>query len=330
MKITNEAGISLPLAVWLLSDDYDYVTGVENYISVTSLMKPLRQIILPGRIPTADRTSDVQEFIARKLGHALHDSIEKAWSNPKQFSRSLQQLGYPKDVVERIKINPTDEERRASNHMIPVFLEQRALRKLGEYTIGGKFDMVADGIVQDTKSTSVWGWIKGTRDDEHSLQMSLYRWIDAQQPMPRIHEDYGVVNYIFTDWSKAMLRTPNYPPQRVASKNIPLMSLTETEIWIKHKIDLIQRNTGIPEKQLPRCTDEELWRSAPQYRYFADAEKAKVSGAKSTKNFDSLSEANGFKAGKGHVGIVITKPGEVKACAYCQAFDACTQKDEYV
>lgn len=330
MKITNEAGINLPLAVWLLSDDYDYVEGYDNYISATSLMKPLRQIILPGRIPPSETRADVADFIARKLGHAIHDSMEKAWSNPKQFSRSLIQLGYPVDVIERIAINPTDEERRASNSMIPVFLEQRAFREIDGFTIGGKFDMVAEGIVQDTKSSSAWSWAKGTRDDDHRIQMSLYRWIDAALPMPRIQEDFGIINYIFTDWSKAMLKTPNYPQKRVASKEIALLTLAETETWVHNKLALISKNYQTPENQLPHCTDEELWRSAPQYKYFSDPTKAKDPAARSTKNFDSASDARSFMASKGGIGIVVTKPGEVKACGYCPAFDACTQKDQYV
>ena len=50
MIITNNHGISLPLAVWLLHDDYDYVKD-ENYISATSLLKSTKQIILSKRIP---------------------------------------------------------------------------------------------------------------------------------------------------------------------------------------------------------------------------------------------------------------------------------------
>ncbi len=51
---------------------------------------------------------------------------------------------------------------------------------------------------------------------------------------------------------------------------------------------------------------------------------------RSTKNFSNIHDANKFKAEKGGRGIVITKPGEVKACAYCPAFNGCTQKDAYL
>ncbi len=327
VQITNTGDISLPLAVWLVHDDYDYISE-ENYISVTGLMKPIRQIILPSRIPPDQLVLDVQDLIASSLGHAIHDSIEKSW-NGGRHQLALKKLGYPQHIVDRVKINPSDDE--IQEDTIPVFFEQRGIRPFGKRKIGGKFDLVADGIVQDNKSTSVFAWIAGTRDEEHILQMSLYRWIDAdrvkQDLKPRITEDFGIINYIFTDWSKMMARSVNnYPPKRVMSKTLPLMSLAETERWVINKLRDIDQWHDKPETEIPHCTDEELWRSKPQYKYFSDP--MKVTG-RSTKNFDDLHEANRFQAEKGK-GVVITKPGEPKRCSYCAAFDACTQKDAYL
>lgn len=325
-KITNKEGISLPLAVWLVHDDYDFITDA-NYISVTQLMKPLRQIILPPRI-AAKTPPDVGEFIASSLGKAIHDSIEKAWTS-EQLGKILNTLGYPEQVANRIKVNPTDEERRASNDIIPVYVEQRGFREIDGYNIGGKFDLVADGIVQDNKSTSAWVSVFGGRDEEHIRQMSLYRWIDAARPVRRITEDYGLINYIFTDWSKMMARTAkDYPKSRVETKQLVLMSLDETESWIRNKLALIKRYQSVPEDQIPECTDEELWRSKPKYQYFSDPVKM-MGGGRATKNFDTLHEANALLAEKGK-GVVKTVASEPKRCGYCAAFDVCTQKDRYL
>lgn len=325
--ITNVGDISLPLAVWLVHDDYDYVTE-DNYISVTGLMKPIRQIILPSRVPPEKRTLDVQDLIASSLGHAIHDSIEKAWT--KGYAVNLLKLGYPQHIVDMIRINPSDEE-YAAGGIIPVFMEQRALRPFGGRNIGGKFDLVADGIVQDNKSTSAFAWAGGTRDDDHILQMSLYRWLDAyrekQGLKPRITEDYGLINYIFTDWSKMMARNSStYPQQRVISKPLELLSLSETERWVVNKLAEIDKWHDAPETEIPHCTDTELWRSDPKFSYFSDP--LKVTG-RATKNFPTLQEANQFMAEKGK-GVVVTRPGEPKRCNYCAAFDACTQKDAYL
>lgn len=322
MTIRNDSGISLSLSVWLVHDEYDYNTDA-NYISVTGLMKPLRHIILPNRIPPEKRVMDVEDFIATALGHSLHDSIEKAWKHGNHV-KNLKKLGYPADVISRVLVNPADAEVKAIPDCIPVYLEQRAFREVTvngiTYKIGGKFDMVAEGIVHDNKSTSAYSWLYGTRDDEHALQGSLYRWLNPD----KITEDFIRINYIFTDWQKMMARTnPNYPQKRVLSKEIPLMTIAETEQWVKNKLALVQKYTDTPEPLIPECTNEELWRSDPKYKYFSDP--ANVAG-KSTKNFDSLREANQHKMEKGK-GIVITVPGEAKRCGFCNAYDICTQKD---
>lgn len=330
MRITNNTGIALPLAVWLLHDEYDYISE-PNYISVTGLMKPLRHIIIPPRIPKEEATPpDVSDFVSSALGKSIHDSIEKAWV--KDPIKKLKMLGYPQDVCDRVLINPSDEELETTKNAIPVYLEQRGLRPFQGYTIGGKYDMVAEGIVQDNKSTSVNSWLFGSRDSDYQLQMSLYRWIDAHRPKlgmkRRITEDFGRINFIFTDWSKMQARSNPKYPKRVEEKEIWLLSLEETEQWVRNKLAQIEHHRNTPEHLLPECTEEELWQSAPRYKYFSDPAKANVPGARSTKNFDDLSEAHQFMAEKGK-GIVITVPGEPKRCEYCPAFDGCTQKNRY-
>jgi hypothetical protein len=321
--ITNNSDISLALAVWLLHDEYDYVS-MPNYISATALMKPLRHIVLAPRVDASTQPADVADFIARALGHSLHDSVEKAWN--RGYTRSLKLLGYPDSLIERIQINPTDEQVRGSNSIIPVYLEQRMFREYAGFTIGGKFDMVTEGMIQDAKSTSAFTWLYGGKDDDYRLQMSLYRWLDAAQPLPKITEDVGRINFIFTDWQKSAARSnPKYPQQRVEHKEIVLSSLEETEEWVRRKLALIVKHRNTPEHLLPECTDDELWRSDPVYKYYADPSKT---AGRSTRNFDTAGEASAFKAEKGK-GVVITVPGEPKRCSYCEAFSVCTQKDRY-
>lgn len=324
MRISNNHGISLPMAVWLVHDEYDYVNK-PNYISATSLMKPLRQIVLSKRVPPEKQTPDVSEYVARKLGTAIHDSIERSWKTGHRASMKL--LGYPDSVIDRILINPEPEELRASNSAIPLYFEQRAFREVTvggvTYTVGGKFDMVADGIVNDFKSTSVWTWTKRTKDDDYCKQGSLYKWLNPD----KITEDHITVNFIFTDWSKMMCNTPNYPQKRVEAKDVPLWSIKDTENWIINKLTLVQRYMDAPESEIPECTDEELWRSDPQFKFYSDPEKAKIPGSRATKNFDNFSDARQHQMEKGGKGAIIMKPGEPKACGYCPAFEACTQKD---
>lgn len=338
--ITNSLDIPLVLAVWLVHDEYDYI-NTPNYISATGLMKPLRHILLPKRIPPEERQAeDVADYISRGLGHSVHDSVEKAWKVG--YRTNLRKLGYPESVINRIMINPTDAELDAADfEPIPVYLEQRMFREHRGYIIGGKYDNITEGIVNDTKSTSAYSWVFGGRDTDFALQGSLYRWLDdngfedpSMDPdsrfRPRITEDYIRINFVFTDWQKMQARSnPGYPQKRVESKEIQLFSLEETEEWINEKLRLLEKFKDTPESELPECTPEELWQSDPQFKYYKDPAKANKPGARSTKNFDDLGEARRYQAEKGGVGTIKTIPGEPKRCAFCPAFDICTQKDKY-
>jgi len=322
MKITNRANISLPIAVWLVTDDYDY-NPEERYISVTSLMRPVRQTVLARRIPSEEREMDIADLLASSMGTALHDSIEQAWR--KNGARALKALGYPPKVYENLRINPTPEELKENPSIVPCYIEQRVTKEIDGYKIGGKFDMILDGRLFDHKTTSVWAYLLGSKDEDYALQMGMYRWLNPD----KVLDDHGHINFIFTDWQRAAsLQNPNYPKLKTVEYPVLLLSIPQVEQYIRAKLRELTRCWDLPEDQLPRCTDKELWRSESKFKYYSDPAKANQPGAKATKNFPTLSEANAHlsAAGKGIVKII---PGEVKACGYCPAFDNCKQKDEY-
>ena len=89
--LTNKFNLPLPLQVWLAGDSYDYVNN-PKYISATSILKPVRQIVLSKRLSEQD--IDLSDKIAVSTGTAIHDGIECAWTNPKL---SLTKLNYPSE-----------------------------------------------------------------------------------------------------------------------------------------------------------------------------------------------------------------------------------------
>lgn len=325
--ISNNADISLEMAVWLVHDDYDHITD-ENYISATALMKPIRHIILPGRVPAGQRIPlDVEDLIPSALGHALHGSIEHAWLGGRH-RRALKILGYPDSLIDRVLVNPSPEELAKFTNPVPVYIEQRAIREVAvngrTFRVGGKFDMVCDGRVTDTKSTSTYAWVKGSKDEDYQLQMSIYRWLNPD----KITDDHGRINFIFTDWDKwdaAQKAEQGYPARRVMHRDISLLSVEETETWIHAKLSQVLMYQNTPEHLLPECTPKELWMGAPKFKYYANALNTQ---GRSTRNFESQVEADGFMREKGK-GTVLTVPGKPKRCGYCPAFNGCSQKDKY-
>lgn len=323
MQYTNNHGISLPIAVWLLHDEYDHVKD-PKYISATTLLKPTKQLILSRRVALEDRVYDVSDFLASSLGTAIHDSVEKAWT--KAGPQMMKLLGYPAEICDKIVVNPDPAWLKLNPGFHPVYLEQRNTREIEGYTVGGKFDMIIDGRLFDIKSTSVWAYLFGSKDQDYALQGSIYKWLNED----KVKDDNIYIQFIFTDWKKADAKSkPDYPSTRAQEHTVKLLDGPEIERFMRSKIREIERYKDSLEEDIPECTDEELWRSAPQYRYFSDPEKAKDPGARSTKNFDDMASAKQFMAEKGSKGVIVTKPGEVKRCAYCPAFPICKQKDRY-
>jgi hypothetical protein len=326
---SNVNSIGLALAVWLAHDDYDNGANQhpgQNVISATGLLKSTRSLILANRIPPQDRQADLSERISSRLGHAIHDSIEAAWR--KGYREALALIGYPRQVIERVRINPEDHELDANPDIFPVYLEQRYFREIevdGQIiVISGKFDQIINGELNDTKTTSVYTWIKGSKMEDYRIQGSIYRWINPD----KVTSDVMRIQHVFTDWQGAMAkRDTSYPSSRVVEAQVPLMTLGETQAWIRNKLREIISNQGRQEPDIVHCTDEELWMSEPQFKYYADPAKA-AEGGRSTKNFPNMPAAAAWRNKQGK-GIVITVPGEPKACRYCPAFDLCTQKDAY-
>ena len=317
-QYTNVHNIPLALAVWLVADDYDYVDK-ENYISVTTLMKPLRMIILGSRKVTPESPQalpDLSDLAARALGTSLHDSIEKAWKN--HYKKSLSILGYSKSVIDAIRINPEPEEIKPG--IIPVYFEQRAFKQVGKWTVGGKFDLVAEGIVHDNKSTTSYTWKFGGKEDDYSKQGSLYRWLNPE----KITEDFIRINYIFTDWQRATARKdPEYPQNRLLADEYPLTSIEETQEWVENKLALIEKYWDAKDEDIPECTDKELWKGEEYYKYYSDPNKTE----RATKaNFESNAQAiHYFQIEKQGKGLLKKFGGEVKRCGYCDAVSHCKQ-----
>lgn len=104
------------------------------------------------------------------------------------------------------------------------------------------------------------------------------------------------------------------------------MSESETGRFVANQLAEIEKYWDAPEEEIPECSDEDLWRSEPVYKYYKNPTKT----ARSTKNFDSMHDARVRMVEDGSVGIIKTVPGQVTACKYCPAFAACTQKDRLI
>lgn len=314
-RYTNVEEVPLALAVWLASDYYAY-DDRPNAISVTTLMRPLRQIILPSRIPDGMGLASLPDMMDNRIGSAIHDAIERAWKH--NHVKAMQMLGYPQRVIDMVIVNPapgTDLTDR-----IPIYTEMRNDKQVGKWIITGEFDFVGQGRVQDFKAMKVWAYLNQVNNGKFILQGSMYRWLRPDL----ITDPQMDIHFIFKDWQRTKaLIDPKYPSRSFKKQTFDMLSLPETDHYIRSKLADIDRYWDVAEPQLPKCTDDDLWRKDPVWKFYLSGDTTK----KASKVCHSAQEAILYQASKGGRGTIKEVPGEVTACKWCPAFQACSQKD---
>jgi len=317
-KYSQTSGVPLSIAVFLATDHYDH-NDDPNTISVTTLIKSTRQIVLSTRVPPGDKVIDLMSMMTSRLGTAIHTGIETAWTD--NYQNALKTLGIPDAVIKGVRINPSPEEAKNPD-IIPIYMEQRLSQQFGKWTVTGKFDFVGQGRLEDFKSTTAYVVMNKMNEPKFIKQGSIYRMLG---PDIITHPNMAI-QYIIRDWSAPQARQNEAYPQKPSVERIlPLDGINETRSYVVHKLNQLDLYMNAPESDIPFCTDEELQVSAPVYKYYSDAVKAD-SGGKSSKNFDSPVEAYKHLSEKGK-GVVKEFPGEATACRFCAAFSVCSQKD---
>ena len=317
---SNHGQISLTLAVWLAANDgYDLVHNPKVF-SATTLLQPLRSMILTRRLRDQNigGSVDISSLIASRLGTAVHTAAEVSWVH--SYRIALQNLGYPESMIDRVQINP---DKTPMPDVIPIYMEIRSERDVGEYTISGKFDFVEEGRVKDIKTTKTYNWIKGGNNKKYAIQGSIYRWLNPEI----IKDDFIDIEFLFTDWSPMKaLADKEYPPKQIMTKTLPLMSLDATETFICNRLDEITAHVDLPQEKLPLCTPEELWMNPSKWAFYKDATKT----TRATKLFDSSTEAHIHQNTLGGNGIVVERKGEPTFCKYCEARPICVQAEQFI
>jgi hypothetical protein len=315
---TNNTNLPLSIAVWLSNDDYDHNSDPYT-VSATSLLKPIKSLVLGSRIQSASST-DIADLIPSRMGTAVHTAIENAWLS-KKLPAALASLRFTPRMIDNVRINPTKDE--LFDGCIPVYMEIRGSKKVGKYTVSGKFDFVSEGVLEDFKTTGTYGYINQSNKDKYIQQGSIYKWLFPEI----ITEPYMIIDYIFTDWSSAKARMDkSYPSSRILPQKYILKSEQDTEAFVSNRISLLDKYEHSEQSGMPACTPEELWERPTVYKYYKDPAKR----ARSTKNFDNSSDAYIKLSQDGSVGIVVEVSGEVKFCAYCPAVGICEQAQGYV
>ena len=317
---TNHTNIPFVLAVWLAANDGYDLKPEPSTISATSLMKSTKSLILSMRLAAQDQEGvvDVSDLIPSRLGTAVHTAVESSWLYSRE--KGMTQLGIPLHVIEKIRLNP---ETPGEDPQFDIYMEQRSSKKVGKWTISGKFDIVHEGRVKDIKTTKTYNWIKGSNDEKYMIQGSLYRWLNPTI----ITDDYVDIMMVFTDWSpyKAMA-DKSYPQTPIRVRTIPLMTIPATQRWVENRLSEIEGAWNQKQGEMVPCTPDELWMNPPTYAYYK-----KPTAQRATKVYDNAAEAHARKATDGIPGsTVVFRQTNPKFCNYCDARQICMQAEAFV
>lgn len=296
MEFTNRFNFPQYIVDWLAYDDYDHVTNPATF-SATTLLKPVRVHWLTLR-HDSQLKMDVSDLAASKIGTAVHDSIE-----------TIDTDGVMKEFR----------------------LEHKLLIDGKDITIRGKFDILEkqpDGTysLRDIKTTSVWTFILGGKDDDYCKQMSIYRWLLAKdKEFVGKPNDVGYIDFFFTDWQSAKAKMDKeYPQHKVRpGYKVQLMSIDETEAFIKERVRQFLKYENTSDNMLPPCNHKDLWATEEKWAV------KKKGATKATKLCDTQEQANAYMYNKNIKGIVEYRAPKVKRCKYCSAFPFCQQGQGY-
>lgn len=219
MKIVNRSKVPFVLFKWLQQDFYDNADAAGT-ISMTTLIKPTQAVILQKRYDEKIEIDAASRFWSL-LGQGVHAVLEK---------------------VEDAKIVPIE----------------RLKVKFGKHTVSGKFDLIYSKKLSDFKVTSAYTAVYGSRLEEWKLQLSGYRYL-YWKVYNILLNDTGSIIGIFRDWQKSKVEEVGYPKHPITEMNIRLMSIVETEAWIKSRLKLLDSADTKRDSMLPNCSEEDRW-----------------------------------------------------------------------
>lgn len=194
-------------------------------------------------------------------------------------------------------------------------VEERAIIEIDGHRVGGQLDYaISDNTIWDYKFTSFWAVKEGPRPD-WTQQLNCYRYMCAE---------YGVgigrlqIVAIFRDWSKReAARNKDYPQAQVQVFNLPLWTPEVTLSFLRGRIAVHEE----AKKQLPFCTDEEVWAKPAKYAIKQPKRERAV------KLCDTYEQAKSLLSGNQYIE---QRPAERPRCeSYCSVSKFCAQYAEF-
>lgn len=254
MIITNNTNLPAPF-VKMAEDHYEIKP--KRY-SVTTLLKPVREIILNRRYNDVIE-QDCSDMIWLLLGRATHAILEKYSVGKTEFA----------------------EER------LEYTLENG-------YTVSGIIDLydMEKAEVVDYKTASVWKVIKSDFEDWR-LQGLMYAWELRKNGLPCRTVTFYV---ILKDHSKSKAKyDASYPQSNIFKYTFQVTdaALAEIDKYIRDKLDEIIKYEDKPDDELPLCSTADRWNDGDKFAVMKKGRKTALRVLDSEEDAELFIQNNG-------------------------------------
>ena len=294
MALTNKLNLPEPIYNALCSD----YQPKEHQYSVTTILNPVRQVILTRRY-NDEIEQDCSELIWALFGTAFHSILENSKENDNQFKEE-----YLKQDLEII----CDE--------------------LKGYFLSGKADLVdiATKTIIDYKTTSTFKILKKDFED-YRLQLLTYAWLFRKLGF---EINKGQIIALLRDWQKSKAKFDReYPQFQVQKLNFKFTDkdFKDIEEFIKNRFLELKKYEDVPDEELPMCSMEERWNEGNKYIVIKKGNK------RATKIHETLEEAqkhlDNLEKDYPNVYEIQERIGEDKKCLeYCSCCKFCPYYQE--
>lgn len=317
-QITNQLNIHPLVGHWLANNTYDGKPS-RYLLTATDFCRSVQEVVLSRKLAAGDikllgapvpvPAADIATMIRSSLGTALHDSLERFWTDEGDKAEAARNASAMKLSERPLNTRQLKAEIRTNKQLVVDGLE---------YTISGKFDKLYEGRLYDYKMTSTYAYNDEGRHESYKIQSSIYRWLNPDI----VKDSKASFLEIFSDWNAskaAAAEEGKYPHSPVVEVVVETMSLEETEAFIDNFI--LQYEAGMQGGELPPCSPTQLWMGESRYGYYKSLDQKRAS-----KNFDSDKAAAYLYRDQQGVGHVVEIPGKANKCNFCPAFTVCDQR----
>ena len=186
--------------------------------------------------------------------------------------------------------------------------EMKVEYPVGNAVLSGRVDEYRNYTVTDYKTATVWK-IKAGDFKDWEQQVLIYAWVLTR--MGRVVSKGRIVAFL-KDFSKGRKAfDKDYPEAQiyVHEFKITTSKLLEIEEFILDKVNEIEKFIDAPNNELPKPTDNELWKTPDLYAVKKDNNK------RALKIFDSMADAQRYMIDK-KADYIETRPGVYKKLEY--------------